>query len=212
MFVAKTSTTATGVIGAFRLVSVEMWGKDASGSDNFGTVTCTFGDNAAGVQGDPSCRITDTGNITRLAHLKASPPAIGSSGGWFTGNASNAAVVFSMTYPTNTVIDVVLEIADPDISVVISPLNLPVTGVTAGGFYFNFLDNTSTVSGAGAGNLVPVGVASPSTPAYGAAPPVLPHVSDDGDRSLPADPPGHVLVPRQVFLRHFAVPEVKTPD
>jgi len=148
LVVLATSTTATvRLFEAVRLKNVEVWANpSALGSAPVIAAIEWLGENS------PSTVISDTSMGVRPAHVSSAPPPSASNRWWCISGTSESDVMFSLTVPTESVIDVTLELR-------LVEQEAPTQGeaptaATAGQVYGDYLDGMATSSLAPVGYIV----------------------------------------------------------
>jgi hypothetical protein len=133
--IAYTTTNLTGIARSAKLKSVEVWTPTATSTT---PTTCSVEWPAS--QRSPSMEVSDTSiNISRPAHIKASPPKESLSAFWF--DESTNAALFILNAPIGSVVDVQLEYFLLDSGTGIATT---VTGATIGQLYYGYLDGDTT--------------------------------------------------------------------
>jgi len=144
VLVATSTTTTTRIFEAVRLKSVEVWGSPvALGSAPINCQIEWLGENS------PSTVISDVSMGVRPSHVASAPPSSSSNRWWSISGTSEADVVFAMTIPSESVIDVTVELRLVEQEAP-TPGD-PAVGATLGQVYGDYLD------GIASGKLVPVG-------------------------------------------------------
>jgi len=144
ILIATSTMTTVRIIEAIRLKSVEVWGSPpALGSAPTDIQVEWLGENS------PSTVISDTSMGIRPSHVATSPPPSSSNKWWSISGTSEADVLFSITLPAESVIDVNCELR-------LVEKETPIAGdaavaATLGQVYGDYLD------GIASGKLVPSG-------------------------------------------------------
>ncbi len=151
--VAKTATTATRIINAARVRSVELWGEPpALGAAQTSVSVEWVGTNA------PSVLHSDTTMGVRPAHVFSVPPA-GSSSQWWSitgsGETDQLFIINIGTGSSNVIIDVVVDLRFVDNEAAIATSVNP-AAATAGTLYYNYLDGFTSAKLAPIGGTVQV--------------------------------------------------------
>jgi hypothetical protein len=144
VLVATSAVTTVRPFEAVRLRKVEMWANPvALGSAPSNIQIEWLGENS------PSTVISDTGMGVRPGHVASVPPPSSSNRWWSISGTSESDVMFSMTIPADSVIDVTVELRfveqEPP-----TAGEVP-AGATIGQVYGDYLD------GIASSKLVPVG-------------------------------------------------------
>jgi hypothetical protein len=146
-------TTPTAITGfqlanACRIRSIELWGPMAADLVPV-TVIAEYNGLTPGLFGN-SLRASDTSiGSTSSAHVKLVPTGL-QEGMWF---ASGAQIVATLSYPLNTIVDVVVEIALVDNAAAVAVTGA-VAGATIGASYTRALNSPTD------NNLVPQGLST----------------------------------------------------
>lgn len=144
---AVSTTLTSGLAEYIRVRKIEMWGPPASTLIPV-TVACdwTGSTSTAGVYGK-SVRISDTSiGSTSAAHISTKPPKDAQISQWL--SSASTITIASLTYPVNTVVDLVFDMIINDSSLV--QQQRTVAGAVQGVIYTAALDYASN------GYLVPV--------------------------------------------------------
>jgi hypothetical protein len=105
--VATNSSTAYAIASFYRIRSIEMWGDTADSTGTSNSVEVIWYPVSA--IGKPNI-FTDTSNSSAVSpHLFCKPPKNTLSGDWLHGQANYGTVIFSLTFPAATVVDIHLE-------------------------------------------------------------------------------------------------------
>lgn len=143
LVVALTNVLGSSIIGAFKLMAVEMWGPMASSLTPV-TVSCEFPTLGNGY--GPTKVYTDTSmGATQVAHVRAAPPQHSLQSFWL--SSPGADQFFILNGPSDTVIDLSIQYVLQNGE---SPDLVTLVGATAGQLYVRALDST------GSGLLVPL--------------------------------------------------------
>jgi hypothetical protein len=144
MFAASSSTSGTSIVGAVRIVEVEMWGVSSSVSNEFSQMSLTW-DTDYG----PLRQITASGNTVMAGHIRSRPPRRSFAELWHNFGAPNDNL-FSLSGPVGTIVYVTIDFTLVDKTSIDLGHPMVCSGATAGQLYCNtYLDNTASSFGAG---------------------------------------------------------------
>jgi len=157
--VATTAVVSYGVIGAFRIRRVKMFTIAEGGSGTeFNTIALTF---QGGLYGRNQ-EFTAAGSSAMPGVISQTPPKDSSAAFWhsvpLTGaiSGNGEPLLFINSQTTGVIVDLDIEFTLCDGSGLMGAA-LTVVAATAGVFYTNNLDNSTSSGGVGNNNLIPVG-------------------------------------------------------
>ncbi len=145
---SASSTEALTPIESVRVVKVEMWGVDNSAPTAMATVQLLWaGDNS------PNREVSATGNSEWPAHIVSRPPKNSSAGWWNSEGSDDTEILFYVSGPAGTVVDVTFEYVFHD-GVNGDAVTLS-SATTNQGVFYPHLDSLTPSNTAGAQLLVP---------------------------------------------------------
>jgi len=152
--VSAASTAPTALLGAVRVVSIEMFAFSASGDTTLNNVSAdiTWISNNG-----PDTRLEDIGNSARPAHILTRAPRSSLASFWSNANSTLGEILFTVN--TNATVATIVDLHfqftlnDGSARVLTSAL------IASANVIYNNLDNSTAIGGAyGSSNLVPAGL------------------------------------------------------
>ncbi len=137
---ALTATTAADLANNVRVRAIEMWGPPSSDLVPV-TVSCEYAGANTGGFGNSKVKSDTSVGSTRVAHVKCYPPKGSQAAQWQLASTQNG--LFTLVFPTNTIIDLHYSIMMQDKAGVLT--GDTIAGAIAGQLYLRPLDGNGGI-------------------------------------------------------------------
>lgn len=151
LVMGTSSTTIASLFQAFKIRRIRVWGPPAQNLVPV-TVSLTWGGGTTGfaTSGQPQRTISDTSTgATRVAFVDSKPPRNSPASFWQRPTTANQFVLFEITAPINTIVDVHM-VLQQDMNADATPSTNNITGpATVGDVYGYFIESADLMTPVG---------------------------------------------------------------